>query len=205
MKTKRTFGEVRAFDKDEAEKTRIIPFVISTERRDRHKTVLDIQGWILDDYQRNGIVGYQHEVYGDGLFGSNPDSVIGKGNVRVEGNQLVADVHFEPPELNPLAEKIFRKVLFGTLKASSVGFLPIEKGKWGEGKEARGEENETYYYGKRQLLEFSIVNIPSNADAIVRNIEDEDLKEFEEEKHEEPDIVPDAHSIMKMSIDLINN
>lgn len=204
MKTKHTFGEVRKFDIEEAEKTRTIPFIISTERKDRHRTVLNIEGWDLGDYERNGIVGYQHDVYGSFFGESNPDMVIGKGKVWVEDRQLVGEVTFEPADINPFAEKIFRKILFGSLKAASVGFLPMEDGRFGEGEEARGKANETYYYGKRQLLEWSIVNIPSNADAIARKIEDEDMKEFEEEKHEEPDIVPDAHSIMKMSIDLIN-
>jgi hypothetical protein len=198
MKIKHTFGELRAIPED-VEKTRTISFVISSERRDRHKTVLSIDGWVLDDFQKNGIVGYQHEVYGGFLFDSDPDAVIGKGVVYKEGNQLIGDVTFEPPELNPKAEKIFRKVLFGTLKATSVGFLPVEKGKFGEGEEAIDGKNPTYYYGKRQLLEFSIVNIPSNADALVRKFEDEDLKEFEETK--DP-VVPDHYSAMKMMLNL---
>lgn len=208
-KIKHTFGEVRSFDKEEAIKTRTIQFIISTERKDRHRTVLPVDGWDLKNFNNNGIVGYQHEVYGGFLFDSDPDRVIGKGRAWLEEKQVIGEVTFEPPEINPLAEKIFQKVLFGSLKATSVGFVPTEKGKYGEGKEARGEENETYYYGKRQLVEFSIVNIPSNADALIRSVEDLELKEFEGEElknkeETEAPVVPDAYTVMKMMLDLTN-
>jgi hypothetical protein len=54
-----------------------------------------------------------------------------------------------------------------------VGFNPLEDGTFGEGDEARGAKNETYYFGKRELLEFSIVNIPSNRNAQQRAMRDQ--------------------------------
>jgi HK97 family phage prohead protease len=167
-KVKHIEGELRAIP-DDVEKTRTISFIISSEKKDAHGTVLSMDGWDLRRYKKNGIVGYQHDVYGDDMFKSpNPDSVIGTGKVYIEDKYLIGDVTFEPAEINPLAEKIFRKVLFGTLKATSVGFVPIEKGKY----VSNDEDGGTYYYGKRELLEFSIVNIPSNPDAVRREFED---------------------------------
>jgi len=166
-------GELRAVAPN-VEETRTVQFVISSSTRDRHRTVLDPTKWQLDNFNRNGIVGYQHNVYGDGMCaGPNPDDVIGRGRAFLEGDQLIGEVTFEPADINPLAEKIFRKVLFGSLRATSVGFTEIGKGKYGTGTEARGGKDETYYFEGQELLEFSIVNIPSNPDATKRALRDQ--------------------------------
>ena len=165
-------GEIRGFDRAKAEETRTVEFVISDESRDRHGTVIPISSWNIDQYNKNGIVGYQHEVYG-GWGEPNPDLILGRGEAFVEDEKLIGRVTFEPAEINPLAEKIFQKVLHGTLKATSVGFREVTKGKWGEGEEAVAGKNPTYYFGEVELLEFSIVNIPSNPNALRRKMEDE--------------------------------
>jgi len=162
----------RGFCKDiprNATESRIIPFVISTYTRDRHHTVLNQDNWKLENYLKNPVIFYQHNS--TGLFTDpDPDFVIAK-TVRIytEGSgkskKLVAHAEFEPAESNQLAEKIFRKVLFGSLRSSSVGFLEIGYGKYGEGDKARGAEKETYYFEGQELLEWSVVNIPSNPDA----------------------------------------
>lgn len=166
-------GELRAVAAN-VEESRTVQFVISNNTRDRHRTVLDATKWQLDNFNRNGIVGYQHNVYGDGLCaGPNPDDVIGRGRAFLEGDQLIGEVVFEPADINPLAEKIFRKVLFGSLRATSVGFAEIGKGAYGTGTQARGAADETYYFAAQELLEFSIVNIPSNPDATKRALRDQ--------------------------------
>lgn len=169
----RHYGEVRAFA-DDVETTRTVEFVISNAARDRHRTVLNPAGWDLRNYERNGIVGYQHNVYGgDMCVPDNPDNVIGRGSAYLEGDNLIGRVTFEPADLNPLAEKVFRKVLFGSLRATSVGFQPLGTGKWGEGEEAKGQARETYYFAGQELLEWSIVNIPSNPTAAGRAMRDQ--------------------------------
>lgn len=152
------------------DESRMVEFVISDSTRDRHKTKLNSKGWQLDNYLRNPIVGYNHNVYGGSFFANNsPDNVIGKSSVSIENDMLIGQVVFEPHSINPLAEKIFQKVKFGTLRAASVGFIEIGKGKFGEGDEERGGKNETYYFEGQELLEWSIVNIPSNPSATKRN------------------------------------
>ena len=199
-KIKKSLGYIRAVP-DNVEETRTVQFVISSARKDRHGTILDLDGWDLESYNRNPIVGYQHDVYGDSFLQSpNPDSVIGMGRVFREGDELIGEVKFEPSDINPLADKILKKVKFGTLRATSVGFLPVAKGKWGQGEESRDGSNPTYYYGKRELLEFSIVNIPSNSDALVRKLEDEMVEPEEEETKEtqKPTDVPDYERVDKL-------
>ena len=156
------FGQVRSIPSN-VEETRMIPFVISDASRDRHHTVLSADGWDLSAYNRNSPVGYMHDVFGgDMCEPQDPDRVIGKGAVRSEGGQLIGDTTFEPKEINDLAEKIFRKVIFGSLSSSSITFNELERGYWGQGDQAMGMPDETYFVGNRELLEYKIVNIPSN-------------------------------------------
>jgi hypothetical protein len=173
MQTKRIiFGQVREIPKS-VEESRIIPFVLSTDKRDRHHTVLNQRNWQLDNYRKNPVVGYMHNLYGDMCNPPDPDDVIAidKG-VALESLQgkpaLIGYPQFEPASLNLKADKIFRKIVLGTLRGVSVGFLDNGKGKWGIGNEAEGRENETYYFDAQELIEYSIVNIPSNADGVKR-------------------------------------
>lgn len=168
---KYAFGNIREFNREQAEETRTVEFIISSADKDRHGTVLNMKGWQLDNFNANPIVGYQHNVYGHNLcYPDNPDNVLGPGRAYLEGDKLIGAVTFEEKEINPLAEKIFQKVLNGTLRATSVGFLEVGEGKYGDGEERQGGKEETYYFAGQELLEFSIVNIPSNPKAVGRSI-----------------------------------
>ena len=172
------------------EESRKVTFVASTSARDAAGTILNQDGWDLRRFNSNGIIGYQHDVYG-GWSGSNPDKVIGKGRAYVEDGQLLVDIEFEPAEINELADKIYKKILFGSLKAVSVGFLPLGKGSWGKGEEAIDGKNPTYYYAGQELLEVSVVNIPSNPEALKKALDaqEEELQELRKEA-QEPDPKP---------------
>lgn len=139
-------------------------FVISDATIDRYDTVIPIKAWNLDNYRKNPIVAYSHNTSG----WSGPDSIIGIGDVRIEDDKLIGTVTYEPADLNPLAEKIRRKVEYGTLRSTSVGFT-ASKGHWGE--ERNGEDPDIYYFDDVDLLEFSIVNIPANPNAVKRDID----------------------------------
>ena len=144
--------------------TRTVTFVASDGSRDSAHTVLNQAGWDLNRFNANPVIGYNHGVYG-AWKPEDVDFVIGKGRAYVEDGKLFVDITFETAAMNPLAEKVYQKVLFGSLNAVSVGFIPLGNGHWGEGEEARGEERETYYYAGQELLEISVVNIPANANA----------------------------------------
>ena len=151
-------------NKKEAIKTRTIPFVFSDESRDSYGTVLPVKGWDLTLFNKMGVALYNHSSYGN-----DPDNVIGTARAWVEGNKLLGEITFEKEELNPKAEKVFQKVLAGTLKGCSVGFRPLERGTWGEGEESYSGKTPTYYYGKRALVEISITPMPANSNARVRS------------------------------------
>jgi hypothetical protein len=92
--------------------------------------------------------------------------VIGKSEVSVDtfnGKKvIVAEAEFEPADINPIADKILKKLVFGSLNAASVGILPT-----GNGKQEKG----IYYYEGQELLEWSVVNIPMNQEAIKLSID----------------------------------
>ena len=195
-------SEIREIRKKEDERT--ITFVASDSTRDSAGTVLNQDNWDLTRFNSNGIIGYQHKVYGGWDDTDNPDNVIGKGHAYVEDGKLMVDITFEPKEINELAEKIYQKVLFGSLRAVSVGFLPIGKGRFGEGADA-----ETYYFAGQQLLEVSVVNIPANPNALRKSMEAEnDFLEaerkrlLEETKVEEPAPEPQEEEADQRGLDL---
>ena len=184
--------------------SRKVTFVASDGTRDSAGTVLNQDGWDLGRFNKNGIIGYQHKVYGGWDDTDNPDNVIGKGHAYVEDGKLMVDIEFEPKEINELAEKVYQKVLFGSLKAVSVGFLPVGKGSWGKGEEALDGKNPTYYYAGQQLLEVSVVNIPANPNALKKafDAEAEEVKKLREaEEKRLADQAPDVNEPDTKAVD----
>lgn len=157
-------SEIRKVD----EESRTITFVASDDTKDSAGTVLNQDNWDLRRFNSNGVIGYQHKVYGGWDDTDNPDNVIGKGVAYIEDKKLMVDITFEPADINPLADKIYKKIQFGSLRAVSVGFLPIGRGRFGE-----GEDSETYYFAGQELLEVSVVNIPANPNALKKSLEAE--------------------------------
>jgi hypothetical protein len=172
-----TYGYVREFNKD-VEDTREVEFIISSAAKDRHNSILNMDGWNLENFNRNPIVGYQHNVYGN-LFGNDdPDDIIGSGRAWIDINQkgekvLMGSVKFETKDINEKADKIFKKVLAGTLRSTSVGFMEIGKGEWRETRDTEGKKDKVYHFKGQELLEFSIVNIPSNPEAVKKALGDD--------------------------------
>ncbi len=146
------------------EKTRSVEFIASDESVDSYGTIIPVKNWVLDRFNGNGIIGYQHNLY----WSSDPDNVIGKGTAWVEDDKLMVRIEFEPKEINELAEKIYQKVLFGSINGVSVGFSELDEG---EAKEIDGQV--VYVFGRCELLEISVVNIPANANALKRYYEDQ--------------------------------
>lgn len=181
---KYAFGNIREVEEKklkEWDEMRYREFIISSSAKDRHRTVLNMNGWNLKNYELNPIVGYMHDVYGGRMCSpDDPDTLIGSGRVWIEegkvseklpaGRYLMGGVTFETKEVNPLAEKIYQKVKSGTLRMTSVGFLEEGDGKYGDGDQREGGKDETYYFAGQELLEWSIVKIPSNSTAVARTI-----------------------------------
>ena len=165
-------------DKETVEKTRTISFVIAAEatgREHRNKFIYNWENWNLSKFNSNPIVGYQHNVYGDNMcLPPNPDDVIAKATAGIDTFQgkkvLVSDATFEPAELNATAEKVFRKILWGSLNASSIGVLPVGSIKKETFKNDAGNTDYTLNFEGQELLEWSIVQIPADPQALRRSM-----------------------------------
>lgn len=173
--------QIRKKNADNAD-DRTLTFVASDGTRDSAHTVLNQDGWQLDRFNANPVIGYQHDIYGG--WANDPDNVIGKGHAYIEEQDgkklLMVDITFEGPDINEKADKIYKKLLFGSLNSVSVGFMPVGRGAWGKGDEGPGEANETYYYAGQELLEISVVNIPANPNATAKRSDDPIQQELEE-------------------------
>lgn len=173
------------FDKEKAKETRTIPFVVAAEatsgRQHRNRFNYNWDNWSLSAFNANPIVGYQHNVYGDNMcLAPNPDDVIAKAMASMgeyKGKRaVIANATFEPASMNPMADKIFQKVMWGSLRAVSTGVNPMGKISTEYFKNEKGE-NEDYQlnFPGQELLEFSIVNIPADPIALKRSLKSHTL------------------------------
>jgi len=171
-------------DKASVEETRKVTFIVAAEatgKEHRNKFNYNWENWQLDNFNANPIVGYQHNVYGDNMcVAPNPDDVIGKATAGLstfKGKRaIVADTTFEPADINATAEKVFRKVLWGSLKAVSTGVIPIGKTETQYTKNDRGEvlDYQINFPGQ-ELVEFSVVNIPADPIALRKSLKSHTL------------------------------
>ena len=208
----RQFGEIRKSEND----NRTVKFVFSTSAKDRHRTILNKDGWELENFNRNGIAGYMHDVYGDGLLSKpDPDDVIGKARAWVEDDKLIGEITFEPADLNAKADKVYRKIQFGSLNAVSVGF--VEKGAGEMGDKEEGQDPDAYYFAGQELLEISVVNIPSNPEALKKreftpwnttrtdeiqtDLTEKVINSKQMEKEKEKDLAPETGKVEKIELD----
>lgn len=175
MEKRSITGALRNFNSESG----IATFVASTETKDRHGSVVNQDGWDLEKFNKNPVIGYQHELYGAPCEKSDPDDIIGKGKAWLEGEgraegdekRLMVDIEFDDDPENTRAQKVKRKVEKGFLNTVSVGFIPV-------GEPSRGRVNEegdvidedTLFFKGQELLEISVVNIPSNPDAVQNQI-----------------------------------
>lgn len=141
--------------------------VISTDAVDRDGDVIEVDGWELENYLNNPVV----------LFAHNYSSVpIGRTlDLRREPGALVARFAFREAanEFDPVLP-VRAAWDQGILRAASVGFKPLEF----EPLEPAEDEEDAllWFWGpkrfkKQELLEWSVVPVPANQDALRRAFE----------------------------------
>jgi HK97 family phage prohead protease len=127
-------------------------FTISTGAVDRDRDTVSVDGWNLDNYRKNPVVLWAHD------YSSLP---VGRAETIIARNgQLVARMEFVPKEISPFAEAVRQLVEGGWVKATSVGFRPTE---W-----TINEDRGGFDFKRQELLEFSIVPVPSNPEALIQ-------------------------------------
>ncbi len=143
---------------------RAVQIAISTEEVDRDSDTLSADGWELTNYQHNPVVLWAHQ------YGAPP--IARATTVWVQDRELHAIDHFAEREVYPFADTIFQLVKGGYLNAASVGFLPIsfERLDPNSQDEARADRGRMggVDFTEQELLEHSIVPVPSNPGALVQ-------------------------------------
>lgn len=148
--------EVKAVDVDQG----IYELWASTESVDRDGDILIASGAQLENYLKNPVVLYGHNYYGFPVAKTlEAEVVVGKG-LRTRFQFAPKGTHADIDAVRSLWEG-------GFLNAASVGFRPL---KWQERKPSADENFPSWYapriYTEWELLEWSIVPVPANQDAL---------------------------------------
>lgn len=133
---------------------RLMTFRISTASVDRMGDTIALDGWQLGNYLKNPVVLWGHDA------SSLPVAKATK--VWTENGALVAEAEFTAPGLLKLNDAIWQLLQDKYLNATSVGFRPL--------KYAFSDDPQRRYgidFLEQELLEFSIVTVPANAEALV--------------------------------------
>lgn len=126
-------------------------FTISTDGVDRDNDVIKMDGMDLGNYRKNPVVFYAHD------YRSLP---IGTSNIKTGKHNMEADLEFVGADLYPFAETVRQFVDAGVIRCASVGFKP-KKADW-------VDERKGLDIHQAELLEWSVVPVPANADCLVQ-------------------------------------
>jgi len=161
-------------------------FTASTADMDRDGEVIDVMGWDLKNFKKNPVIMFAHD------YRTLP---IGKAvKIGVKEGKLMNTVEFPPEGTYEFADTVERLVDTGYLKTESVGFIPR---KWEDGDGEKGSPRRTYT--KQELLEISIVPVPSNPNALREAVDAGIIttKQFESITEGEPEIIEDKEIVTK--------
>lgn len=139
---------------------RALSFTIATNIVDRHGDRVEPEGFGLDAYRKNPVVLFAHDT--------RQPPIARTREIRVEGGRLKAEAIFMDAEMDRFrggfADSVYRMLKQGYLQATSVGFRPIEFERL-SGED--GAPSDGLLFKKQDLLEFSIVPVPANPQALI--------------------------------------
>ena len=127
---------------------------IAANEEARQPPTLDFDGLSVDNYMLNPVVMWAHDVSGRSPSGGLP---IGRTLVlaKTDAGRLVAEFEFLGDD--PFARRVQNAWDRGFLRAASISWLPIETSPTRDGG---------YRDTRSDLLEWSIVPVPSDPDAL---------------------------------------
>ena len=127
---------------------------IAANNRARATPELDLRGLQFDNYRRNPVVMWAHDAVGRSPSGGLP---IGRtlSIARATDGGIVAE--FEFLDDDPFAQRIRNAWDKGFLQAASISWLPLE---------SRPAANGGLRDIRSELLEWSIVSVPADPDAL---------------------------------------
>ena len=125
-----------------------VRFVISDGSVDRENDTVSPKGWDLDSFKNNPVVLWAH---------NHRELPVGVAtSVKEQGGKLLASMKFAEHEF---AQTVKQMVEGGFLRTVSVGFRPLE---WTINEERGGID-----FKRQELLEFSVVPVPANPNALI--------------------------------------
>uniref|UniRef100_A0A7V4G702 Prohead serine protease domain-containing protein n=1 Tax=Desulfobacca acetoxidans TaxID=60893 RepID=A0A7V4G702_9BACT len=138
---------------------RVLEFIGSTAHMDRYGDVIEVDGWDLNNYQKNPVFLWAHDY---------KQPPVGKA-VKVEkGDQgLLFQVKFPTAEEYAFADTIFKLYLGGYLRATSVGFQDLER----EPITDKEGKQTGWRYKRQELYELSAVPVPANPNALIMAVQ----------------------------------
>jgi len=152
--------QYKAQQVDGAERT--LRFVISDETVDRDNEVLSIEGWQLEDFQKNPVFLWlhQHQTLPIGKFvyiAPNLETRQLIGNVYFPTASELTSVFQPPSDHVRFIDTVYHMYNGGFLSTVSAGFQPIE---------GHYDPAGVWRYTKQRLLEISGCPVPANPNAI---------------------------------------
>lgn len=131
---------------------------ISTESVDRVGDIIRVKGWDLANYKKTGApVLFSHD------YGQPPIGKAVEMEIQRKGLWSVTRFH----EKTQMSRDLAMLARDGDMKSWSVGFNPLEPPEMR--KDANGNF-EGYIFNKQELLEYSLVAVPANPDAVSKAI-----------------------------------
>ena len=154
---------IKSIDEDKRQAS----YIISTDDVDRMNEVVE-QSWDLKNYESNPIVLFGHDP-------SKPDNVLGKAlsiTTEKDGDRTLttALVQFAEAGTSRGVDTVWSLVKQGILKTVSVGFIP-------HSYRNTDSDSEPTVLADNELLEFSIVPIPANPQAVALAYSDGTISE----------------------------
>lgn len=136
----------------------IFEAMISTEAVDRQGDIVRATGAQLENYLKNPVVLWAHDY-------AQPPVAKALSIEIMPGSGLKATFQFPEWNMNPHADVVRRMWAGGFLNATSIGFMPLKS------KPIDGTKDEDVWwvpqeYTSWELLEFSIVPVPANQEAL---------------------------------------
>lgn len=150
---KREFTLIKKYyEEHEEQQSDIYTFVVSTPEVDRYGTIIIPSGIEYTAYLNNPIVLAQHNA---------DEWPIGKClGFMMNGENLEATLQLH--RITDEACEVADLVAAGYVKAVSVGIIPTES------EEQTIDGKKVTVYTKSELVEFSVVSIPANRDALIK-------------------------------------
>ncbi len=130
-------------------------YCMSDNSVDRMGDTIAADGWVFDAFDRNPVVQFAHNT---------AEPPVGRVvNRWVTSTALFGDIEFAPADISLFGHEVEQLVANGFMNAGSVGFIPLEYNYSTDKSRPFGVD-----FTKQALIEFSIVPVPANANALLQ-------------------------------------